>query len=100
MLEIGRKRVYAAGLDQRIRLEQSRAEQLPFSDASFDTVTFSYLLRYVADPAATLRELARVLRPAGVLAGLDFFYSVEQEFSTHGSAGQTDRFQDRNFTAA
>lgn len=73
MLEVGRKRVYDAGLDQRIRLEQSRAEQLRFPDASFDAVTFTYLLRYVADPAATLRELARVLRPSGVLAGLDFF---------------------------
>jgi len=73
MLEVGRKRIYDAGLDRRIRLEQSRAEQLPFPDASFDAVTFTYLLRYVADPAATIRELARVLRPAGALAGLDFF---------------------------
>jgi demethylmenaquinone methyltransferase / 2-methoxy-6-polyprenyl-1,4-benzoquinol methylase len=73
MLEVGRKRVYDAGLDQRIRLERSRAEQLPFPDASFDAVAFTYLLRYVADPAATLRELARVLKPSGVLAGLDFF---------------------------
>jgi demethylmenaquinone methyltransferase/2-methoxy-6-polyprenyl-1,4-benzoquinol methylase len=73
MLEVGRQRVYKSGLDQRIHLEQSRAEQLPFPDASFDAVTFTYLLRYVADPAATLRELARVLRPSGVLAGLDFF---------------------------
>jgi demethylmenaquinone methyltransferase/2-methoxy-6-polyprenyl-1,4-benzoquinol methylase len=73
MLEVGRKRVYDAGLDGRIHLQQSRAEQLPFPDASFDAVTFTYLLRYVADPAATLRELARVLNPSGTLAGLDFF---------------------------
>jgi hypothetical protein len=33
-------------------------------------------------------------------ASLDFFYSVEQEFSCHGSAAHADRFQDRNFTAA
>ena len=31
-------------------------------------------------------------------AGLDFLYPVEQEFSSHGGAGQADRFQDRNFT--
>jgi demethylmenaquinone methyltransferase/2-methoxy-6-polyprenyl-1,4-benzoquinol methylase len=73
MLEIGRKRVYDADLDQRIRLQEARAEALPFTDASFDAVAFTYLLRYVADPAAALRELARVLRPAGVMAGLDFF---------------------------
>ncbi|HLZ47863.1 MAG TPA: class I SAM-dependent methyltransferase, partial [Candidatus Limnocylindria bacterium] len=48
------------------------AERLPFPDASFDHVTFTYLLRYVDDPAATLRELARVLRPGGHLATLEF----------------------------
>jgi len=73
MLERGRKRVYDAGLDQRIRLPRARAEQLPFPDASFDAVSFTYLLRYVADPGATLTELARVLRPSGGLAGLDFY---------------------------
>jgi demethylmenaquinone methyltransferase / 2-methoxy-6-polyprenyl-1,4-benzoquinol methylase len=73
MLEVGRKRVYDAGLDQRVRLQEARAERLPFADASFDAVTFTYLLRYVADPAATLVELARVLRPSGTLAGLDFY---------------------------
>jgi demethylmenaquinone methyltransferase/2-methoxy-6-polyprenyl-1,4-benzoquinol methylase len=73
MLEIGRKRVYDAGLDQRIRLQHARAEQLPFPNASFDAVTFTYLLRYVADPGATLGELARVLEPAGAMASLDFY---------------------------
>jgi len=73
MLERGRKRVYDGGLDQRIRLQHARAEQLPFPDASFDAISFTYLLRYVADPAATLAELARVLRPSGGMAGLDFY---------------------------
>jgi demethylmenaquinone methyltransferase / 2-methoxy-6-polyprenyl-1,4-benzoquinol methylase len=53
-------------------LVRARAEALPFADASFDHVTFTYLLRYVDDPAATLRELARVLRPGGHLATLEF----------------------------
>ena len=73
MLELGRKRVYDAGLDQRIRLEQARAEQLPFPAASFDAVSFTYLLRYVSDPAATLTELTRVLRPHGGMVSLDFY---------------------------
>ena len=51
---------------------RARAERLPFPDASFDHVTFTYLLRYVDDPAATLRELARVLRPGGRLVTLEF----------------------------
>src|SRR5258708_9023170 len=73
MLERGRQRVQEAELDARIRLEVARAEELPFPDGSFDAVSFTYLLRYVADPAATLAELARVVRPGGGMAGLDFF---------------------------
>jgi demethylmenaquinone methyltransferase/2-methoxy-6-polyprenyl-1,4-benzoquinol methylase len=73
MLERGRKRVYDAGLDQRIKLQHARAEELPFPAGSFDAVSFTYLLRYVADPPATLAELARVLRGSGGMACLDFY---------------------------
>jgi demethylmenaquinone methyltransferase/2-methoxy-6-polyprenyl-1,4-benzoquinol methylase len=73
MLARGGERVRALGLDARIRLQLSRAEELPFKDSQFDAVSFTYLLRYVADPAATLAEMARVLKPGGVMAGLDFF---------------------------
>jgi demethylmenaquinone methyltransferase/2-methoxy-6-polyprenyl-1,4-benzoquinol methylase len=73
MLTRGRKQVQKAELDARIRLEVARAEELPFPDGSFDAVSFTYLLRYVADPTATVAELARVLRPGGGMASLDFF---------------------------
>ena len=73
MLERGRRRVDSAGLGGRITLEVGRAEDLSAGSASFDAVSFTYLLRYVDDPAATLTELARVLRPGGVMASLDFF---------------------------
>jgi demethylmenaquinone methyltransferase/2-methoxy-6-polyprenyl-1,4-benzoquinol methylase len=72
MLARGRERVRALGLEARIQLEPGRAEELPFADDQFDAVSFTYLLRYVADPAATLREMARVLKPGGVMASLDF----------------------------
>ena len=72
MLAEGRRRVEAAGLGELVRLEKGRAESLPYPDASFDALTFGYLLRYVADPAATLREVARVVRPGGRVAALDF----------------------------
>ena len=68
MLAVARKRLPAA-----VKLVEASAESLPFEHASFDALTVTYLLRYVADPAATLRELARVLRPAGGMAGLDFY---------------------------
>jgi demethylmenaquinone methyltransferase/2-methoxy-6-polyprenyl-1,4-benzoquinol methylase len=55
-----------------VSLLNARAEQLPFADASVDALTFTYLLRYVADPQATLAELARVVRPGGTVASLEF----------------------------
>lgn len=57
---------------QRIWLVQGHAEELPFADATFDAMTFTYLLRYVADPEAVLKELARVVKPGGRIASLEF----------------------------
>jgi len=72
MLRRGVDRVATAGAAERIDLVVGRGEQLPFPDASFDALTFTYLLRYVADPAATLRELGRVLKPGATIASLEF----------------------------
>jgi demethylmenaquinone methyltransferase / 2-methoxy-6-polyprenyl-1,4-benzoquinol methylase len=72
MLGQGRRRVAAAGMSDRVVLVAGRAEQLPFPDAYFDALTFTYLLRYVRDPQATLTELARVLKPGGTMASLEF----------------------------
>jgi demethylmenaquinone methyltransferase/2-methoxy-6-polyprenyl-1,4-benzoquinol methylase len=59
-------------LARQIQLVRGEAEHLPFADGEFDALTFTYLLRYVDDPPATLRELARVVRPGGVIASLEF----------------------------
>jgi demethylmenaquinone methyltransferase / 2-methoxy-6-polyprenyl-1,4-benzoquinol methylase len=81
-----RKRCRVTGLDQSaamlavargrlpsgIELMEGDADDLPFDAGSFDGLTFTYLLRYVDDPAATLVELARVVRPGGTVAGLEF----------------------------
>jgi demethylmenaquinone methyltransferase/2-methoxy-6-polyprenyl-1,4-benzoquinol methylase len=72
MLASGRERVARAGLDSRIELREGRAEELPFADGEFDALTFTYLLRYVDDPLATLRGLVRVVRPGGTIAMLEF----------------------------
>jgi demethylmenaquinone methyltransferase / 2-methoxy-6-polyprenyl-1,4-benzoquinol methylase len=72
MLETGRQRVDAAGLADRIELVAGNAERLPYDDQSFDGLTVTYLLRYVADPAATMRELTRVVKPGGTIAMLEF----------------------------
>ncbi len=72
MVREGARRVSRAGLKARIRFTLGSGERLPFGDGSFDGVTFAYLLRYVDDVGATLKELARVIRPGGVLAGQEF----------------------------
>ena len=59
-------------LADRIELVRGEAESLPFADGEFDHLTFTYLLRYVADPGATVGELARVVKPGGRIASLEF----------------------------
>jgi demethylmenaquinone methyltransferase/2-methoxy-6-polyprenyl-1,4-benzoquinol methylase len=72
MLAAGGERVAHEGLSERIELREGRAEDLPFADGEFDALTFTYLLRYVDDVPTTLRELARVVRPGGTVAMLEF----------------------------
>jgi len=67
MLAAARRR-----FDGRVPLVEASATAIPFPDASFDHLTFTYLLRYVDDPGATLDELARVVRPGGTVACLEF----------------------------
>jgi demethylmenaquinone methyltransferase / 2-methoxy-6-polyprenyl-1,4-benzoquinol methylase len=68
MLAVARERLGA-----RAVFLEGRAEELPFEDGSFDALTFTYLLRYVDDPGVVLSELARVVRPGGTVAMLEFF---------------------------
>lgn len=72
MLSKAQNRVRDAGLAHRIDLVEGRAESLPFADGSFDVVCFTFLLRYVEDPPATLKEIVRVLKPGGHMASLEF----------------------------
>jgi demethylmenaquinone methyltransferase/2-methoxy-6-polyprenyl-1,4-benzoquinol methylase len=72
MLEEARRRIALAAATKDVRLVEGRAEELPFEEGAFDALTVTYLLRYVDDPAATLAELARVVRSGGTLASLEF----------------------------
>jgi demethylmenaquinone methyltransferase/2-methoxy-6-polyprenyl-1,4-benzoquinol methylase len=58
---------------ERVDLAVADATRLPFPDATFDALTFTYLLRYVDDASVTMTELARVVKPGGILASLEFF---------------------------
>src|SRR3989337_242981 len=67
MLDVARRR-----FDGRVELLEASADSLPFGGDPFDHLTFTYLLRYVDDPGATLAELARVVQAGGTVASLEF----------------------------
>ncbi len=73
MLSEARRSVHEDQAGERVTLVRGRAESLPFSTASFDNVIFTFLLRYVEDPAATIAELSRMVKPGGRMASLEFF---------------------------
>jgi demethylmenaquinone methyltransferase/2-methoxy-6-polyprenyl-1,4-benzoquinol methylase len=56
----------------RVSFLTGEAERLPFADGEFDALSFTYLLRYVDDRGATMRELARVVKPGGRIAMVEF----------------------------
>jgi demethylmenaquinone methyltransferase/2-methoxy-6-polyprenyl-1,4-benzoquinol methylase len=73
MLDAARARLaHDPELARHVLLVEGEAEALPFADGEFDHLTFTYLLRYVDDPGAVLRELARVVKPGGRIASLEF----------------------------
>jgi demethylmenaquinone methyltransferase / 2-methoxy-6-polyprenyl-1,4-benzoquinol methylase len=71
MLSRARTR-FASEPSGRVELRRAQAERLPFEDASFDGLSFTYLLRYVDDTRTTMKELARVVKPGGRVASLEF----------------------------
>jgi ubiquinone/menaquinone biosynthesis methyltransferase len=77
MVTRGLREVRERGLQERVRFTLGQAQALPFADGTFDAVTFTYLLRYVDDPAATVAELVRTVRPGGVMASLEFHVPPE-----------------------
>lgn len=71
MLEKGRHKVAAAGLDGRIELVTGDAQELAFDDASFDATCIAFGIRNVPDRLQGLREMARVTKPTGRVAILE-----------------------------
>jgi len=72
MLSEGLRATASSDAAGRVRFVLGQGERLPFADGTFDALTFTYLLRYVDDPPAVMRELARVVKPGGAVANLEF----------------------------
>ena len=71
MIEVGRGKLTARGLDGRVRLDEGDAQALPYDDASFDAVCIAFGIRNVPDRGRGLAEMARVCRPGGRVAILE-----------------------------
>jgi ubiquinone/menaquinone biosynthesis C-methylase UbiE len=67
MLKVGRRHVAAAGLSDVISLELVDAKGLPYADRTFDVVMSNSIVHHIPEPGGTLAEMARVLRPGGLL---------------------------------
>jgi demethylmenaquinone methyltransferase/2-methoxy-6-polyprenyl-1,4-benzoquinol methylase len=72
MLDVGREKLARGAHSGRIALLEGDALALPFDDGSFDVVTMAFGLRNLPDYTRGVREMSRVLRPAGRLLVLDF----------------------------
>ncbi|MGN6360720.1 MAG: methyltransferase domain-containing protein [Thermomicrobiales bacterium] len=66
-----RARVAAAGLAGVVTVEAGDAYHLPFPDAAFDAAHCERVLMHLDDPGAALREMARVVRPGGVVVAAE-----------------------------
>ncbi|MCA9508587.1 MAG: bifunctional demethylmenaquinone methyltransferase/2-methoxy-6-polyprenyl-1,4-benzoquinol methylase UbiE [Myxococcales bacterium] len=72
MLEIGRAKIKAFGLSDKLSLHKADAKKLPFEDNCFDAVTISFGIRNFSAIKQSLLEIARVLKPGGRLLILEF----------------------------
>ena len=72
MLELGRKKIAAQGLQNVIALQTGDSEAINFGDATFDAVTVSFGVRNFAHLTKGLAEMHRVLRPQGKAVILEF----------------------------
>ena len=67
MLQLAQRNVIREGLTETIKLEQVDAKSLPYATAAFDAVISNSIIHHIPDPKAVFREMARVLRPGGIL---------------------------------
>ena len=74
MLEVGRKKVEAEGLNNRVTMIQGDSENLPFEDNTFDCITVSFGVRNFENLEKGLSEIRRILKPGGTFVILEFSY--------------------------
>ena len=81
MLDLGRAKLETHGFKKKVALVQGIAEELPFKNGSFDSLTIAFGIRNTVDPSKSLQEMRRVLRPGGRAGILEFAVPRNRLFS-------------------
>jgi demethylmenaquinone methyltransferase/2-methoxy-6-polyprenyl-1,4-benzoquinol methylase len=71
MLEVGKRKINKANLSEKIEMIVGDSEEMPFDDQTFDAITVSFGVRNFAHLDKGIKEIARVLKPTGVLVILE-----------------------------
>ena len=71
MLEVGKQKIAKAKLSDKIEMIVGDSEEMPFDDNTFDAITVSFGVRNFAHLNKGIQEIARVLKPTGVLVILE-----------------------------
>jgi demethylmenaquinone methyltransferase/2-methoxy-6-polyprenyl-1,4-benzoquinol methylase len=71
MLEVGKQKISKANLSDKIDMVVGDSEAMPFKDNTFDAITVSFGVRNFANLGKGIQEIARVLKPTGVLVILE-----------------------------
>jgi demethylmenaquinone methyltransferase/2-methoxy-6-polyprenyl-1,4-benzoquinol methylase len=71
MLEVGKRKIEKAKLSNKIEMIVGDSEEMPFKDNTFDAITVSFGVRNFANLDKGIKEIARVLKPDGVLVILE-----------------------------
>ncbi|NOX56867.1 MAG: class I SAM-dependent methyltransferase [Planctomycetes bacterium] len=79
MLEVGQRNVEQAGFTQQIRLQRVDAKNLPYPDGRFDAVMSNSIVHHIPQPRTVLAEMARVVRPGGLLFVRDLMRPADLE---------------------
>jgi ubiquinone/menaquinone biosynthesis C-methylase UbiE len=83
MLQLGQRNVIRAGLQPQIKLEQVDAKQMPYGDGSFDWVISNSIIHHIPEPLGVLQEMARVLKPGGLLFVRDLLRPIDLNTLQH-----------------
>jgi demethylmenaquinone methyltransferase / 2-methoxy-6-polyprenyl-1,4-benzoquinol methylase len=80
MLAVGVRKVRAAGLEDRIELQEADATALPFANASFDVSAVAFGMRNIPNKPRALAEMARVTVPGGQVMVLEMAFQPAAPF--------------------